>query len=457
MNRLLLFLVLGASQVAAEESLQLALFQVDVTPPIGAPLCQGLVPPAKEVVDPLSARGLVLLGAQKPIVLVAVDWVGIGNEGLDAWRKALAQAAGTTVDRVSVHTLHQHDTPGYDLTAERLLRARGLGGQLFDTRFGAQAVQKTADALRMAIRKPQKVTHLGLGRGQVEQVASNRRVLGPDGKVEYVRYSACRIPEARAAPEGVVDPYVRLISFWDGNRPLAALTYYATHPQSYYAQGGVSADFVGMARGLREAALPGVAHIHFNGASGNVAAGKYNDGSPEMRPVLARRLAEGMKAAWETTVKVPIHTRDVSWRVAPVALPLSDRLKNREPLVKVLDDSQAALRDRLAAARDLAWIERQSANRKTELTCLRLSDAYVLHMPGELFVEYQLAAQQMRPGQSVAMAAYGDYGPGYIGTRIAYSQGGYETGVVSRTSPEVEAVLMTALRELLKSPSAGGI
>ena len=58
------------------------------------------------------------------------------------------------------------------------------------------------------------------------------------------------------------------------------LTYYATHPQSYYGKGDVSADFVGMARGLRERRLPGVPHIHFNGASGNIAAGKYNDGSP---------------------------------------------------------------------------------------------------------------------------------------------------------------------------------
>jgi hypothetical protein len=74
------------------------------------------------------------------------------------------------------------------------------------------------------------------------------------------------------------------------------MTYYATHPQSYYGQGGVSADFVGMARSLREGELP-IVHIHFNGAAGNVAAGKYNDGSPPMRPSLARRLADGTKTA----------------------------------------------------------------------------------------------------------------------------------------------------------------
>ena len=70
-------------------------------------------------------------------------------------------------------------------------------------------------------------------------------------------------------------------------------------------------------------------------------------------------------------------------------------------------------------------------------------------MPGELFVEYQLYAQRLRPDLFVAMAAYGDYAPGYIGTRLAYTQGGYETGTPSRVAPEVEDVLTTALRDLL--------
>jgi hypothetical protein len=50
----------------------------------------------------------------------------------------------------------------------------------------------------------------------------------------------------------------------------------------------------------------------------------------------------------------------------------------------------------------------------------------------------------------VARAAYGDYGPGYIGTRVAYAQGGYETSYVSRVSPDVEDVLTAAMRALLQ-------
>jgi len=61
------------------------------------------------------------------------------------------------------------------------------------------------------------------------------------------------------------------------------------------------------------------------------------------------------------------------------------------------------------------------------------------------------AAQAMKPGEQVCVAAYEDYGPGYIGTEIAYWQGGYETSEgASNVAPEVEAVLMEAMAAVLK-------
>jgi hypothetical protein len=428
----------------------LCTFKVDVTPPIGSPLCDGAVPPAKEIVDPLSARGLVLLSDEAPIVLCAVDWVGIGGSGYDAWREALAKAAGTTVDRVAVHTLHQHDAPGCDFEPEALLAERGLSGAMFPVAFAKDCISKAAAALQHAMAAPVEVTHLGVGVGTVERVASNRRVLGQDGKVKHVRYSACTEPEVIAAPEGTIDPKVRVLSLWSNDRPLVVLSYYATHPQSYYGQGGVSCDFVGLARAQREAALPGVAHIHFNGASGNVAAGKYNDGSPANRPALAGRLAGGMAAAWSATNRVPITSADIGWRTRDVKLPLSPMLVDEAPIVQLLDNASAMPRYRVQAARDLAWARRVNSGRAIQLSCLRLGPVQVLHMPGELFIEYQLAAAAMKPQSTICMAAYGDYGPGYIGTEIAYWQGGYETGIVSRVAPGVEKVLLGAIGDLLK-------
>src|SRR5260370_1353835 len=159
-----------------------------------------------------------------------------------------------------------------------------------------------------------------------------------------------------------------------------------------------------------------------------------------------------MKAAWDSTVKKPIQASDVGWRVLPVSLPPAAAIRDQAHLVQVIEDDHQALRQRLATGRDLAFTQLCAANRRIPLLLLTLGTARVIHMPGELFVEYQLAAQDMLPGGFVAMAAYGDYGPGYIGTRIAYSQGGYETGPVSRTSPDVEDVLLSAMRKLLVTP-----
>src|SRR6478736_2236129 len=84
---------------AQPEALRVAVFQADATPPLGTPVAYAL---ARKIEDPLSARGIVLLGAGKPIVLCAADSIGIGNEGFDQWREGLALAVGTTPDRVAV-------------------------------------------------------------------------------------------------------------------------------------------------------------------------------------------------------------------------------------------------------------------------------------------------------------------------------------------------------------------
>jgi hypothetical protein len=449
----LLFIFISSSPGMAgdgDRPLRAVTFEADVTPPIGTPLCDALVVPAKEIVDPLTARGVILYSYEKPIVLVAVDWVGIGNSAHNAFRDAIAKAAGTVRENVVVHCLHQHDAPGCDFEADELLAKYKLGGKLFDPVFARKAIDRVASAVEKAAKKkPHVISHIGVGKAKVEEVASARRVMGPDGKVKYVRYSATRDAKIRAEPEGLIDPYVQVIILSDGSSPVAVLTYYATHPQSYYGKGGVSCDFPGLARKRIEREFPGALCIHFNGAGGNVTAGKYNDGSPENRMALAERLAKGMKDAAAGRKKQAIDSSKVSWRVTSAALPLSKLYSAKDLKAKVADETLKEP-ERLRAARNYVWARRCEAGEKIDMQCLQLGSAYILHMPGELFVEYQLAAQKMRPDSNVMMAAYGDYGMGYIGTSIAYTQGGYETGPVSRVAPEVEDVLMKAMRELLK-------
>ncbi len=428
------------------QKIRVGTFHADATPPIGSPVAYAA---ARSVTEPLSAKGVVILSDEKPVVLCAVDWIGIGNEGQDRWREQLARAARTTVDRVSVHALHQHDGVRCDFTAEKIMAAHGLGGTRFDTVFLSKVIDEAAAAVAIACREAQPVSHIGFGQAKVEKVASNRRILGPDGKVALMRLSASRDSAAIAAPEGLIDPWLKSVSFWNGKKPVAVLSYYTTHPQSYYGKGDVTCEFIGMARDTREKKL-GVPHIHFNGASGNIAAGKYNDGSPAVRPVLASRVETAMEEAWRVTQKRPLARKDIDWTSVPVSLPVSKFIVAEE-LKSTLADPGAAPNAKFVAAVKLAWYQRNAAGHKVNISSLRLGNIWLLNVPGELFVEYQLAAQKLRPDGQVCTAAYEDYGPGYIGTGIAYTQGGYETSErASNTAPEVEEVLMNAIAEVLK-------
>ncbi|MCX7825297.1 MAG: hypothetical protein N2689_07040 [Verrucomicrobiae bacterium] len=447
-------LLLAHHAIAAESGLKLATFDVDATPPVGSMMAYDPVIRVDEL--SLRCRGIVLVGAGEPIVLCAVDWIGIGNEAHDAFREALAKAAGTTPQRVAVHALHQHDAPGCDFTAERLLKeagAKDLGR--FEGTFARRVLARTAAAVKAAIPKAQPVTHCGWGEADVKEVASNRRIPGPDGRIRATRYTACKDPKLRAEPEGVIDPRVSLLSFWSGAKPdelkpLAVLSYYACHPQSYYRMGIPSPDFPGIARFVRQQAVPEALHVHFTGAGGNIGAGKYNDGSRENRVALALRLADGMKRAWDATQKFPVTEASVQWRVEPVALPLASHLDEAALRAKVEQHNDP--KTALDAADHLAWLARCKSGHRIPIAMLAVGDARVLHMPGELFVEYQLAAKKMRPDLHVAMAAYGDYGPGYICTARAYEEGGYESSKrASPVAPEVEGVLMEAMRKLLEA------
>ena len=108
--RILLWMFCWLAWPVAAAPFAVAPFSVEVTVPIGHGMMGGLWK-AKSVADPLYAKGVVVLGGEKPVVLVSVDWCEIRNDSFDRWRDALAKAAGTTRERVLVSAIHQHDAP----------------------------------------------------------------------------------------------------------------------------------------------------------------------------------------------------------------------------------------------------------------------------------------------------------------------------------------------------------
>jgi len=433
---------------AAAPKLSVATFTEEVTPPIGHACMGGGIAPVREVVDPLFAHGFVLTGAGDPIALVAVDWCEIRNDAYDRWRDAVAEAVGTKRQHVLVTALHQHDAPVADLAAQQLLDEAKARGSICDVEFHEKTVRRVAKAAKAAMARARRVTHVGTGQAKVEKVASNRRYTDESDRVRFDRTSATRDPKARAADGGLIDPYLKTLSLWDGDRPVVAVSAYATHPMSFYGKGGVSADFVGLARKLRQADEPQTHQLYVSGCSGNVTAGKYNDGSPDNRLALAKRLHDAMREAWKNTTREPIAA--CSFRSVPLELPVRSGVGFTEAdLTKRLKDDPKPFGQCLAAL-GLSWRKRVAAGRPIDVVAIDFGGPALLLLPAEAYVEYQLMAQAARPKGFVVTAGYGECGPGYIPTEKAWKENDGNLADWCWVDPGCEEKMKRAIEGVLK-------
>jgi len=421
---------------------RIATFNADVTPPLGTPIYSSFKP--LEVIEqPLQAKGVIIDDGSARYVLCAVDYCELCNSTYTRWRKAVADAAGADPCRVALHTVHQHTAPMLDEESFPILDSQASPCVHSSVESIDIPLQRLISAVHAAQSQFQPYNHVGTGQAKAERVASNRRIPNGDGTVT-TRFSSCKDPKLVDAPEGLIDPYVKTITFANGDKPVARLHYYATHPQSFYGDPRSSIDFPGMAREWLEK-QEGVFQVYFTGCGGNVAAGKYNDASREARQGLYERLRAAMKAAADSTQYAP--ASPVTLRSAPLALtPRSGGPWSQAELDAQLAKADAHPNARSGAAMFIAFRDR--ANVPLELTSMQMGGLFILNLPGEVAVEFQLFAQELRPDKFVAVAAYGDCAPAYINLEKFTAEGGYEP-TASHSIPQSEQPMRDAIRKLL--------
>ena len=415
---------------------RVATFEADATPFLGEPLIW--TTPAKQILDPLRAKGIVIEQDSKRYVLVSVDWCGIGGELFVKLRAAIARGAGTPESNVALHTIHQHTAPYIDGDGYRLLAAAHRPALGLSPKFQKALETRLESAVRQSIKRLQAFDQVGTGEAKVDRVASARRITGPDGKQITRWSSSAKTPELAAYPEGPIDPFVRTITFARAGKPLVRLHFYATHPQTFCCDGRVTADIVGAARDAVEKADK-TFQIYFTGAAGDVTMGKYNDGSEAKRTQLAGRLEQGLMASITATTLHPAGA--VTWRQKDFDPP-------RKPMQTLYWTTGKPSRDDLdcRSANEAAFILRK---RPLSIQFLDLGAAKVVFLPGEPMLEFQKFARSLEPDQFVAVAGYGEISPGYVCTDEAHSQGGYEPSA-SYTSSGTEPALKEAIRAIMR-------
>ena len=137
-----------------------------------------------------------------------------------------------------MHCVHQHNAPLVCFESARLVELQKDLPKVFEIDFFQRCLDGARAAVREGLGRARAITHVAQGEAPVREVASNRRVSrDPAGRVKAMRGSACQDPALIALPEGLVDPLLRSIAFYDRDTKVLACHYYATHPMSYYGDG----------------------------------------------------------------------------------------------------------------------------------------------------------------------------------------------------------------------------
>jgi len=439
---------------ADEPMLQLSTFKVDVTPSIGKGPCVGCTPKVDSIEHPLEMRGLVWKAHDETYVTAAIDFCGICNTSDDTIRAAMAQAAGTTAERVSLQSLHQHSAPILDADAVRLLHGDPSPELTQHLEFTDLVALRASAAIAESLVQVREVTSIRCSKAKIEQMASNRRVPQADGSIA-VRASVTRELDVRNAPEGLIDPWLRTLTFLDGDRPLTQLHYYATHPQTFYGDARVSWDCVGMARERWEQES-GIFQVYFTGCGGNMTLGKYNDGNRAAREQFTGRLLTAMRqssgpSCVERSVDVSsLKPEEIGWSIAPIEFTVRETGTFEPQLLKRQLAPDQAFGTRLTAAMFSGFCDRLRAGYIAPATRLRIGAIDIVHLPGEPFVEFQLFAQKQAAKETfTCVAGYGECGVWYYGPdQIFRDRGGYEQ-TWSLTGP-CQSKVETALSALLQ-------
>ncbi|MDA0748880.1 MAG: hypothetical protein O2954_20370 [bacterium] len=422
--------------------LKLATFTVDCTPLEGSAIGFGTDDSSATIRDSLFLRGFLFDNGKTRCLIASLDYCGLMNSAYDHLTGALADAVGIPHDHAVVHCVHQHDTPLLNFELEPLLET-----ETFSRTWWQETVTQCATAAASAQEQMADVSEIGTCETRLHGFASNRRILGPDGKVRGMRFSRCGDASLRAEPVGTIDPFLRTLAFkgTDGNL-LASMSFYATHPQVSNGRNTYSADAQGEAMRLLGETHSNALHAYFSGPFGNITAGKYSSPTDKEGNLLTfgKRLADGIT---RNLNGLDWHTPDtLEWTAS--SFPFPKESLDTDALRDLIRNPNTPAGQRMIKAAVLSSYEYEP-NVNYPIRLLRLGPFRMLFLSGEPFVEYQLYIQSLIPDEFIAVAANCNDNFLYLPLAENFPQDGYEVTSFRWCTEEFEPRLKEAVSQLL--------
>ena len=384
--------------------------------------------------DDLQVRALTLRSGDEHVGLVVCDLVALDPSTIARFRQGLASRSSLDPDRVVVAVTHTHSGPTYGNMLARYAGQAGVKARFPE--WEADLPERMLEALRAAEASECEAT-LRVARGHAE-VSVNRRL--PDARGEV---------RLHPNPAGPIDPEVVVMRFdaADG-RAIATLVAYACHAVTLCEDNvELSADFVHYLRQSLEAQGSGMV-LYVNGACGNLNPSRRGDyaAAEWVGSRLAQAAGNALASAsvdGEASVALAAATGTVALALKPenqvtaaaryveaARLALSRHSGRDDYEGRRLRAEVERAERQVGLAEALAAVLTQRLGPDGQLTAriqaIRIGPAYLVAVPGEVFVELGATLKQALAPAACVLVGYANESIGYVPTRSAYLEGGYE-------------------------------
>lgn len=325
--------------------------------------------------DPLQAKAVVFSDGHSTVAICSCDLAIIREIDVRRIRelvgRSIPELGGTNLIVAASHT---HSSP----------ETAYLFGNTPDDPWVLEMDRDIAEAVIRAHGSRQPVT-AKLGKAEAH-LSHNRRVIGADGRANMVR-------EYRdGETTGPYDPELILLRLDSTSGPAIAILYNYTAHALTVGPGNLlyTADYPGLVSEALETEFPGTTALFLNGAAGNTHPRKC------MRPdfVALEEIGEQLGKQTLAAAQACQTVDDCSLRLASDTMTFVNRVDSSKTVT-------------------------------IELSCLAIGPVLLAFVPGEVFVELQLAFKRQLAPRTALLVGYANGWDGYIPTRDAYESGGY--------------------------------
>lgn len=378
--------------------------------------------PSEGVLDKLYAKALVLDDGENKMAIVSVDLLWVPLEITTIIRREVNEKIGIAETNILICATHTHFGPKIDRIAKDW---PDTPASKVDKAYVANLTQKIIKVILTAEKKSRQA-QVGATKGQISEIVYNRRTKKPDGTVAMT----FRLPAAKAEYVfGSVDPEINILRVEEaGGALVGAIVNYACHPVSgakdtekfYY----ISADYPGYTAKVIEKIEGGIC-LFALGAAGNMNPNRIGRKDPraEIGKALGGEVLRRIQTV-STSNEVTLHGMKKE-----ITLPTKKAEGAEEE--KQTDKGENTL--------------------TTEIQVLRIGEIYILGLPGEVLVEIGLDIKKRAGIEKLFIISLSNDTCGYVCTRQAYKEGGYETGSGTNLAEGAGEIVTEKAIELLEA------